>query len=53
MYCALPGWVGPNSGNKRSATKGEIVIDFLLAFSLCAAVAVVTWTAVEIDRHLL
>jgi hypothetical protein len=29
------------------------VIDFLLALCVCAAVTVVTWAAVEIERHLL
>jgi hypothetical protein len=29
------------------------MIDFLLAMSMCAAVGVVTWAAVEIERRLL
>jgi hypothetical protein len=29
------------------------MIDFLLAMSMCAAVAVVGWVAFEIERHLL
>jgi hypothetical protein len=29
------------------------MIDFLLGISMCAAVGVVTWAAVEIERHLL
>jgi hypothetical protein len=29
------------------------MVDFLLALSMCAAVAVVGWVAVEIERHLL
>ena len=34
-------------------TTGAMVIDFLLAISMCAAVGAVTWAAVEIERHLL
>jgi hypothetical protein len=34
-------------------TIGVNVVDFLLALCMCAAVGVVTWAAVEIERHLL
>jgi hypothetical protein len=34
-------------------TMGAVMIDFLLAVSMCAAVGVVGWAAVEIERHLL
>jgi hypothetical protein len=32
---------------------GAVMINFLLALSLGAAVAVVGWVAIEIERHLL
>jgi hypothetical protein len=47
--------VGGAPGRKCSnlVTTGATVIDFLLAVSTCAAVGVVGWVAVELERRLL
>jgi len=39
--------------SENFVTMGAMVIDFLLAMTMCAAVGAVGWAAVEIERHLL